>query len=162
MKTTAVKVQEAQQALKIDQPGDKKDKEIGILDGRRVATIVTLGVASALALTAAIIVSIFATYVVAALCAASFVSIVIAAIIASRIDISKDLLTLIEQLSQKIEKLFNNNKDLTQEIEKLRANHAAAPRHEEINPSVEELKERLKNSKKSLMKKKGWQNRLIR
>lgn len=153
MSASVVAVQRAQKALDLYQPEEgkkEKDKEIGFLDSRRVATIVTLGVASALAATAAAVVSIFSTYIVMGLCVAAVVSIVIAAIIASRIDLSKDLVSLIEKMSRRIENLFKSNQNLAVEIEKLKAHPEGEQKLEEVNPMVEELRKEIEKLRKEL------------
>lgn len=101
------------------EPKDKKNKEkkIGELNGHKVASLIILGASSFISATAAVVATVFASYILAAVCAATFVVLSVSFILVSRIHLSKDLKALVVRLRERAEELFKTNLELKKDIE---------------------------------------------
>ncbi|QLH37000.1 MAG: hypothetical protein HWD61_13400 [Parachlamydiaceae bacterium] len=120
--TKEVILHNAKESLKLDfhlhNHAPKNDKEkVSTINGRKIATIVVLGAVTIVAATAAVVAAIFAKYILAAVLAATVLAALGTAIIASKIDISSELLNLISKMTDKIWFLQNANKAFENEKE---------------------------------------------
>lgn len=165
MVTAQVIITKAQKAAFLGDP-QKNSKElpkIGAMSGHKVATVVILLSASAIAVTAAAVAAVFASYIAVAVCASVAAALLISAIIASCTTLSKDLLEVIDKLSKKTENFFKTNQELDNHLNELRKQQQlpqiqeTATQHEseklELQKQVNELKIKLQESKDSLLKK---------
>lgn len=103
-------IKDAQKALVIGHKDQQETQEtqenIGTLNSRKVVLMGVLAVTSVVALVGAVAAAIFASYIAAGVCAATFVAFGVSTILASRIQVSDQLLTLIQDLSNRVEELY--------------------------------------------------------
>lgn len=139
---------DAYQALNLNQAQNQpiiKNEKAGRLNNRTI-TVVMLAGASILVATAAIVAAVFASYLVAAVCAGSCLLLAFSAILASQIKHSPALLDLIKKMTQKITNLLL-------EIKELRGRQplpVIPSPNQELLKQIEELKRELENKNKLL------------
>ncbi len=138
---TADVIHRAQKALLLCQPqkNPKEDTKLksGIISGHKVAILGVLAGSSALIALAATISFVFASYIVAAICAAALVTVLLSTVLASRLNISKKILTLLDNLAQNVTDLFNKNLGLHKDIDLLKE---SLKKREVLKKQVEETK----------------------
>lgn len=101
-------------ALGIEVPKNQKEKapaKISTLNGHKIAAIGVLGASTGLVITAGVIATLFASYIVAALCAAAAVTLIVSAILIGQIKASKDISNLIIDLTNKVKGFFKQIQD---------------------------------------------------
>lgn len=115
---TSVIFQEAQAALRIDQPQNAKiaEPKIGKMSGRQIALIAILGSACIIGPIAAVICTIFASYVLAIALAAASLTLAVSTVVVSQIKNHQATLDLFKNLTQKITVFFREIQDLKNQI----------------------------------------------
>lgn len=135
---------EAQQASNLDHPNHTQTQvsKVGSMNGRILSAIV-LGSASVLFLITTVVAAVFSYYIVAAICGSVAVVLALTALLSSRISTSKDMLTLLQDLSKKASNFFKEKEDLKKQ------NPVAIdpPSLDKINERKEELKQQEKETK---------------
>ena len=112
-------IKEAQQALRVDEPQNEQgfaDPKIVRWNNHKIVTIGFIAAGSILAATSVVVTAIFFSYIAAALAATTLVALILAGIVASRVDVSKELLVLIGKMSAKILKQHDQNIKLNKQV----------------------------------------------
>ena len=151
---------DAHNALKLDQAQKQQEAtnpKIGTLNNCNKAALIILGTTSALAVTAAVVAAVFASYIVAGACAATAVTLALSAIVVSRIKVSQALLGLIKRLNEKVAALVSEIQDLRKQKAPVNA-PIAEPQDDKLQKKVDELSQELENAKKSLADKSPVEN----
>ncbi len=117
-------IRQAQEILYIDQPQNQKEGAgIGSLNGYKTAAIICLGTVSVLSATAAIVTTIFASYLLASLFIAACIACSLSAVLTNRINVSPTILKLLVDLSEKVKEMFNKIQELeNQQAQNLNVN----------------------------------------
>lgn len=134
----------AQNALDIDKPNHQATPvKFGLLNGRKVAALVLLGVTTGLAVAAAATAAVFASTPLALAAGTFAILSAIEIIVVARTDISREAFHLIKNLYQKIKELFEKNQNLSQELATLK--NSPAP-----NVSLESDTKRIQDLEKQV------------
>lgn len=163
MTDTAARLNKAVRILNFDQAQVQKEEELtyqgGKLNSRKVAVVAILGASSVLAATAAIVATVFAAYLVTVVCAAAAAVFLLSGIVAYRIDLSKDLLELIDKLSERVDQTIKgitsaekkentkDNKDVTNKELKGQNDTEELKKNQEFERLKKDLEEKVKEVK---------------
>lgn len=136
---------------------DETNPKTVTLSGHRKAVVIISGISAGLALTAAVVASVFALYIVAAVAAAAFVAFSISTLVALKVNVSQKSLNDIEDLRKKA----GNSQALTKQIEELKKQTIPTPqkdtpvigkteKNEESLKQLDDLRKKLKNAEEEV------------